>query len=185
MKLLIVVDMQNDFLNKDGKLYIGHDTKELQGRVANFVKAFDGDIMLTMDRHSKGDPEFKLFPEHCIEETEGTKIVEPIEDAIPENKAIIRFVKKGYTSACIVNNIIDWCEGKENPEIHITGVCTSICVHDVVTSIINEMKNQDKKLPKIIVHKDLVDDLIPEAGEAALQRMLTLYGITVQNGSSK
>ena len=73
MKVLIVVDMQNDFI--DGSL----GTKEAVGivdRVAEVMDSFDGAVICTRDTHfadyletSEGR---KLPVEHCIE---GTRVM--------------------------------------------------------------------------------------------------------------
>ena len=73
MKVLIVVDMQNDFI--DGSL----GTKEAVGivdRVAEVMDSFDGAVICTRDTHfadyletSEGR---KLPVEHCIEGTNGS-----------------------------------------------------------------------------------------------------------------
>ena len=70
MKVLIVVDMQNDFI--DGSL----GTKEAVGiveRVAEVMDAFDGAVICTRDTHFAGYLETsegrKLPVEHCIEGT--------------------------------------------------------------------------------------------------------------------
>ena len=88
-KLLIVVDMQNDFV--DGAL----GTKEAQGIVDNVVskiKAFDGDIYATFDTHFEDYMETsegaKLPVPHCIKGTEGWCLNEKVQNALDE---------KGYT----------------------------------------------------------------------------------------
>ena len=71
-KFLIVVDMQNDFI--DGSL----GTKEAQGIVENVAKkilSFDGEIIATMDTHQEDymdSCEGKNLPVlHCVRGTEG------------------------------------------------------------------------------------------------------------------
>ena len=82
MKSLFVVDMQNDFLLNDGKLNLGHDTKELRERVASFVKDFKGHVSFTQDSHNTESCEFKLFPQHCLVETDGWEIVDELIAAV-------------------------------------------------------------------------------------------------------
>ena len=80
MKVLIVVDMQNDFI--DGSL----GTKEAVGiveRVAEVMDAFDGAVICTRDTHFAGYLETsegrKLPVEHCIEGTNGHALQEKIQ----------------------------------------------------------------------------------------------------------
>ena len=87
-KLLIVVDMQNDFV--DGAL----GTKEAEAIVDNVAKKisdFDGDIYATYDTHfgnymdtSEGK---KLPVPHCIKDTAGWQLNEKVQTALD---------KKGY-----------------------------------------------------------------------------------------
>ena len=74
MKILVIVDMQNDFIN--GAL----GTPEAQavvGDVAKKISGFDGDLIcITKDTHRSADylktQEGQLLPvEHCIEGTHG------------------------------------------------------------------------------------------------------------------
>ena len=79
MKVLIVVDMQNDFI--DGSI----GTKEAVGivdRVAEVMDSFDGAVICTRDTHfadyletSEGR---KLPVEHCIEGTKGHALQDTI-----------------------------------------------------------------------------------------------------------
>ena len=80
MKVLIVVDMQNDFI--DGSL----GTKEAVGivnRVAEVMDTFDGAVICTRDTHfanylntSEGR---KLPVEHCLEGTKGHALRDEIQ----------------------------------------------------------------------------------------------------------
>ena len=80
MKILVIVDMQNDFIN--GAL----GTPEAQaavGDVAKKISGFDGDLIcITKDTHRSADylktQEGQLLPvEHCIEGTGGSTISLP------------------------------------------------------------------------------------------------------------
>lgn len=84
MKILVVVDMQNDFI--DGSL----GTAEAQAIVDNVVKKikeFDGEqVCLTMDTHQVNyldTQEGRMLPvEHCISNTQGWRINNAVESAI-------------------------------------------------------------------------------------------------------
>lgn len=121
-KLLIVVDMQNDFI--DGAL----GTKEavaIVPKVLEKVKNFDGEIIFTKDTHKKNylkTREGKRLPiEHCIEGTEGFEICDTlkpyantvIEKATFGSEALPKYIKK-YVGT---------------PDyIELVGLCTDICV---------------------------------------------------------
>lgn len=118
-KTLIVVDMQNDFI--DGSL----GTKEAQaivGKVKDKIKRYQenrGEIIFTRDTHTKdylNTNEGKHLPvEHCIAGTEGWRIADGLEiaDAVYIDKPSF-----GY---------MDW-KHYDLEEVEIVGLCTDICV---------------------------------------------------------
>ncbi len=118
-KTLIVVDMQNDFI--DGSL----GTKEAQAIVPN-VKAKireyqerGDEIIFTRDTHHEDylqTPEGRKLPvEHCIEGTRGWQIADGLE-----------------TAACsyIDKPTFGWINWNDRSfeEIELVGLCTDICV---------------------------------------------------------
>mgnify|MGYP000525472707 CR=1 FL=1 len=88
MKVLIVVDMQNDFI--DGAL----GTEEAVAIVPNVIetiKGFEGTILYTKDTHFDDymdTQEGKNLPvPHCIKGTDGWNLAEDIEALIAERQA--------------------------------------------------------------------------------------------------
>ena len=75
MKILVVVDMQNDFI--DGALGSVQAQKIVEN-VKNKIEHFDGKIIFTQDTHSDDyldTQEGKNLPvRHCIKDTNGHKI---------------------------------------------------------------------------------------------------------------
>ena len=121
MKTLVVVDMQNDFI--DGSL----GTNEAQSIVPNVARKIEeyrvkGDqIIFTRDTHQKNYLETqegkKLPVEHCIEGTDGWQITDEL--TVKEEDLVINKVTFGYTWD---KNII------KGTEIELIGLCTDICV---------------------------------------------------------
>lgn len=118
-KTLIVVDMQNDFI--DGSL----GTKEAQAIVSNVKKKIEeyktkGDeIIFTRDTHPENYLETsegkKLPVVHCVKGTEGWQISDKLDT---EGAKIIDKPSFGW---------MNW--DKENfEEIEMIGLCTDICV---------------------------------------------------------
>ncbi len=125
-KILVVVDMQVDFVT--GVL----GTKEAQaiaGKVADYVRDFDGDVVFTRDTHHENYMETqegeKLPVVHCIENTSGWEIVPELK-ALSEdkNKTIKIFNKPTFGSVELCEFIRDG--GYDKAEF--CGVCTGICV---------------------------------------------------------
>ena len=157
MRTLIVVDMQNDFI--DGSL----GTKEAQAIVPNVVAKIreyqaNGDqIIYTRDTHGEDyleTPEGKKLPvRHCIKGTEGWKIAEKVQIADAE---IIDKPTFGW---------IHWGD-RSFDEIELVGLCTDICV--VSNALI--LKAQFPEVP-ITVDAACCAGVTPESHAAAIMTM--------------
>lgn len=125
-KLLIIIDMQNDFVN--GSL----GTKSAQDAVDNIYnkilkeKDFYSEIIMTKDTHYSNylqTQEGKLLPvPHCIKDTYGHDIVEKLSNI---KSKIIEKYTFGYSNWEYILNKYKK-DGLE--EIILVGVCTDICV---------------------------------------------------------
>ena len=156
-KTLIVVDMQNDFIN--GSL----GTKEAIAIVENVKRKIDeyrsnGDeIIFTRDTHQNNylnTAEGKNLPvEHCIEGTGGWQIADGLSS---ENDIIIDKPSFGYTK---------WGEMSFN-EIEIVGLCTDICV-------ISNALILKALFPEVVISIDssCCAGVTPETHKAALDTM--------------
>ncbi len=128
-KLLIVVDMQNDFIS--GSL----GSKEAQAIVPNVVKKiseWDGDIISTLDTHGANyleTREGKYLPvEHCIEGTEGHHINKEVFEALLHTDSYystMNTLTKNTFGSTALPEII---RGHEIDYVELVGLCTDICV---------------------------------------------------------
>lgn len=124
MKVLVVVDFQNDFI--DGAL----GTKEAQN-VVDYVKDkinnFNGEIVYTMDTHFENylkTAEGRNLPVvHCIKNTQGWLIREGV---YKENSKI--FEKNGFGSLDLAKYLVELNEKEPIDCIEVLGLCTDICV---------------------------------------------------------
>lgn len=183
-RALLVVDMQNDFLDTEkGTLNMGHDASGLIDRVAAFVQNFDGPVVVTGDSHDKDCCEFEQFPEHCLKDSWGADFPTQLKAAYEAHEDITYVDKESYTSSEVVDALDQLFHySKGDLELHVTGVCTSICVHDIVASYVNHVKNEYGVVPKVVLHRNMVDDFDPEAAAFTLKRLSTLYGVEVADG---
>ena len=124
-KILIVVDMQNDFV--DGVL----GTKEAVAIVPNVVKKineFKGEIIVTYDTHNDdymNTREGKYLPvPHCIKNTEGWQLNKDVEMALM-GKGATKLRKPTFGSVKLVDLLSDVTN---DTEITLIGLCTDICV---------------------------------------------------------
>lgn len=126
-KFLIVVDMQNDFV--DGAL----GSKEAVGIVDNVVEkinSFDGEIIATLDTHQENyldTQEGKKLPvPHCIEGTDGWRINEKVLSALA-SRHFTSVLKPSFGSTELANVIKSLANG-EDFSVELIGLCTDICV---------------------------------------------------------
>ena len=126
-KILIVIDMQNDFI--DGAL----GTKEAEAIVENVkakIKTYPkGAVYATMDTHSEDYMQTqegrKLPVPHCIRNTDGWQLDPVIREALGEFAAV---EKPTFGSVRLPEMIRDRIGPEENVTIELLGLCTDICV---------------------------------------------------------
>lgn len=122
MKYLIVVDMQNDFI--DGALGTPEAVAILP-YVKEKIEAFEGKILFTRDTHSTDyltTQEGRNLPvEHCIKDTQGWQI-HPSLEALRTTEAID---KPTFGSIALVHLLQT---AKDVESVELIGLCTDICV---------------------------------------------------------
>lgn len=126
VKALIVVDMLNDFILKDGALYSGEKAEEIVDFINDKIKEFRENkypIIFLCDNHEVDDKEFDMFPPHCIAGEHGSQIIESI-DVKNDDKII----KKRRYSGFFGTDLDLYLREKKVEEINLVGVCTNICV---------------------------------------------------------
>lgn len=125
MNVLVVVDMQNDFI--DGAL----GTKEAQKilpRVVEKVRKFDGRIVFTRDTHEEDYLDTqegrKLPVKHCIRNTDGWQIHETLQPFCLGQSVD----KVTFGSVELGNQMVRWNQEEPITSIELVGLCTDICV---------------------------------------------------------
>ena len=163
-KLLVVVDMQNDFI--DGSL----GTKEAEAIVDNVVKVIGTydpkDIFATRDTHPENYLETQegrnLPVVHCVKDTYGWQIRDEIADAMSEAK----IVDKPTFGSTDLADILYARNDKKEIEIELVGLCTDICV--VSNALLLKAKMPEVK---ISVDSSCCAGVTPETHKAALDTM--------------
>ena len=166
-KALIIVDMLNDFVHPDGKLFFQAGA-DIIPAVWERIKEHraDGNLRIYLyDAHAKDDLEFDRFPPHAIENTWGSEIVAELN---PRDEDVL-FVPKTRYSGFYGTELDEQLRVWGPSEVEVVGVCTSICVMDTVGGLAN--RNY-----KITVPLNAIADFDPEASAAAINRMGGLYG---------
>ena len=176
MKTLIVVDMQNDFI--DGAL-ANPAAQAIVEPMVKYIEQFTGEIIYTRDTHFANyldTQEGKNLPVvHCLNGTQGWRVrPELIEAACHDNV---------YWSGCVdkmsfgdVNAIVEIMDAHSN-EIYICGTCTDICV--VSNALL--LKADFYFDADISVDATCCAGVTPETHEAALKTM-EMCQINVKRG---
>jgi nicotinamidase/pyrazinamidase len=163
-RVLLVIDMLNDFCNEKGSLYSPECAKIIPN-VDKLIKEFIDNnerVVFITDWHKENDKEFNLFPKHCVEETWGAEIVEDFTKSLQGNfpgpfkhlgnSHAMRIRKYTYSpfydnfTDVIFNNAYELLgipnkADFDNTEFWVTGVCTNICIHYTVEELHNRNFN--------------------------------------------
>lgn len=163
---LIVVDMQNDFI--DGAL----GTPEAQAIVETVVeraRAFEGCVVFTRDTHG---PNYATTQEgrnlpvpHCIKGTQGWELA-PALETVRTNRSAPVFEKPSFGSL----DLACWLVAQNNAvpidSIELCGLCTDICVVSNALTI----KAHLPEVP-LSVNPALCAGVTPAAHDAAIATM--------------
>lgn len=163
-KILIVIDMQNDFI--DGSL----GTKEAEAIVSAVIEKIKEypkqDVYATRDTHPEdylNTQEGKSLPvEHCIKGTKGWEIRADIAELILKNHI---FDKPTFGSVQLAEAVKKMNE-EEPLEIELIGLCTDICV--VSNALLLKAFMPEVR---ISVDPSCCAGVTPEKHEAALETM--------------
>lgn len=159
-RLLVIVDMQNDFI--DGSL-ANKDAEAIVPGICKLIKEWDGDIVCTLDTHL--DNYLDTFEgthlpiKHCIKQTKGWLLNKDIREALVGKK--FDYLEKETFGSDLLGLIYN-----DYDEVAFVGTCTDICV----ISNVLIYKARSSKTP-ITVFADLCAGLTPEKHEAALNVM--------------
>lgn len=139
IKVLIVVDMQNDFI--DGSLGSDYAKNVVLPNVVNKIKNTDADyILFTKDTHFGKDylntHEGKYLPvKHCIIGTSGhdfaPEIIDVIKSFSTKKPVVGIYSKVGFGSFSLLDelkSVIHFFNNRDEYECEICGLCTDICV---------------------------------------------------------
>lgn len=125
-QVLIVVDMQNDFIS--GSLGTA-EAKAIVPKVREKIAGFDGEVLFTRDTHEEDyleTAEGKRLPvKHCVRGTWGWQIEESLAPLYKQEP----IDKPSFGSKALGEYLLTRArqEGKID-EIELVGLCTDICV---------------------------------------------------------
>lgn len=172
------VDMQRDFVLPGGRLYApGAET--LLPNIRRLTDAArQGRVFLVSsgDFHAPDDPEFKVFPPHCVKGTPGSELVaeaitEKVARVANEESAKLPEDLSKHQQILLEKQTLDVFEtlhadelvrrlGK-HPEFVVFGVVTEYCVNCAVKGLLQRGR-------RVTVVQDAIETLKPEEGDKAM-----------------
>jgi nicotinamidase/pyrazinamidase len=165
-RLLVVVDMQNDFI--DGAL----GTKEavaIVSKVIEKIRGFDGRVFFTRDTHQEGyleTQEGRSLPVvHCVEGTTGWELQSDIK-VLSEQQPFSIFNKETFGSKDLIGELTRLNQEQSIDEIYLVGLCTDICVISNAMTIKTFLPET-----KLIVDASCCAGVTPESHQRALDAM--------------
>lgn len=130
MELLVVIDMQKDFLTG----VLGNpETAAVLGSVCQRVRDYRSrssvPVVYTMDTHGSDYMDTqegrKLPVPHCIEGTPGWELPEELAECIGEDVMVTKPTFGAKELPAVIEGL---CKGTAPEKITLCGVCTDICV---------------------------------------------------------
>lgn len=178
------VDVQVDFMLPGGHLYVPGAEKLLPNIRRLADSARQGKVFLVShgDFHPQNDPEFKIFPPHCVKGTPGADLVpEALADKIArvENTDAAKLPDdlSQYQQILLEKQTLSIFESKHadelvrrlgnHAEFVVFGVVTEYCVDFAVKGLLQRGR-------RVAVVKDAIETLKREDGDSSLaewQRM--------------
>ncbi len=167
-RALIVVDMLNDFVASDGTLSCGQSGQNAVGPIVNLLEESlqQGDlIVLACDTHAPDDPEFVLWPRHCVAGTWGAQLYGPVQTFYEKHAgALVRMMPKTRYDAFFETPLAGWLQDFGATEVIVAGVCTSICCYATASGAYY------RRL-QVLIRPDAMGDLTEEAHDFAVRHM--------------
>jgi len=171
---ILVVDMQNDFVHERGALRVEaalatvpaiRDLLE-RGRKAGVR------VIFTQDWHSPDDPEFRIWPEHCVAGTWGAEIIAELSPK-PEEPQIKKTTYDPFFRTDLERILRDF----DVENLVIVGTVANICV-------LHAAGSASLRGFRVVVPKDGVSALTEFDFLAAFRQITFLYrGLALSSAS--
>lgn len=180
-RVLIVVDMQNDFVAEKGALS-SQAARDILPFVCSKVEetlAAGDEVVFTLDSHQEDDAEFAKFPPHCLDGSWGHQLVPELQQLLSENVVDqVHLVKKNRYSGFYQTDLEEYlglteeAERERVDEVELVGVCTNICCFFTA----EELANRDVPTK---VYAQGVASFDQDAHVFALSQMKTVLGAEI------
>jgi len=168
---VLAIDMVRGFLEEGHPLYCGDDARQIIPRVRALLErelARGSSIFFLCDRHAPDDPEFRMFPPHCVEGTAEAEVIPELADLAGA------VIPKTRYSAFFGTPLEERLAALRPDRLIACGVCTDICVCHTVA----DARNRDYEVE---VPVDCVASFDESAHRFALTHMERVLGARLTN----
>jgi nicotinamidase-related amidase len=170
--VLIIGDMQNDFVKEGGTLVVpdAEGTISAIRGLLDLARKSRMRVIFVQDTHREGDPEWEIWGEHCGEESWGWQVVDEL--APREDEATVRKPRyDAFYGTQLEHMLRLW--GVDT--VIICGTVANICVHYTASSAA-------MRWFKVIVPKDCISSFNNFDLEASLSQTASLLGEVTTSG---
>ena len=182
--ILWEVDVQADFMLPGGKLYVPGAEKLLPNirRLTDLARQDQVFLVSHGDFHAPDDPEFKIFPPHCVKGTAGAELVpEALTKRVArvQNEAAARLPEdfSRYQQVLLEKQTLNIFESRhadalvrrlgDQAEFVVFGVVTEYCVSYAAKGLLERGR-------RVAVVQDAIETLKREDGEKAVAELKRL-----------
>ena len=179
-KALLVIDYTVDFVADHGALTCGKPAQVLESRISQLTEEFisAGEyVVFAVDVHQANDayhPETSLFPIHNVRDSAGRELygnLAALAQTYLDHPQVYYMDKTRY-SAFAGTDLDLRLRARGIDEIHLTGVCTDICVLHTAVDGYN-------KGYRLVIHSDAVQSFDPEGHRWSLRHFENTLGARV------
>ncbi len=178
------VDVQSDFMLPGGKLYVP-GAEKLLPNIRKLTDAARRDKVFLVSHgcfHPANDPEFQLFPPHCLKGTPGSEFVpEALADRFAriENRSTEQLPEdlSKYQQIVLEKQTLDIFETRHaddlvkrlggRPEFVVFGVVTEYCVNYAAKGLLARKR-------RVAVVQDAIETLDPQVGAKTISELQNL-----------
>jgi nicotinamidase-related amidase len=164
--VLLIGDMQNDFVTEGGTLVVPHaeETVPAIRKLLDLARDSGMRVVFVQDTHNEGDPEWEIWGEHCREGSWGWQVV----DGLAPNEDEVTIRKPRY-DAFYGTDLEHLLRLWNVDTVIICGTVANICVHYTASSAAMRWFN-------VVVPRDCISSFNDFDMEASLSQTATLLG---------
>ena len=133
-RALVIVDMLNDFIRKDGSLYVKGSETIIENIVTlkKHAQKKNWPVLYFNDSHESNDIEFETWPAHCITGTRGAMVIDEVKPHASDDYIFLKQKLSGFSNPDVVTIL----EKLEIDELIVAGVATEYCVANSVIAAV-------------------------------------------------